>query len=279
MATIGTLLLWFGWYAFNATSTRTYGDMYTASRVFVTTTVSAATAGCVSTSLHQLRWKTVELGPLCNGILAGLVSISAPCGVVEPYGAAAIGAVGACVYQLASHVLILARIDEPLNASPVHLACGMWGVIAVGLFSTEGYSVGRAWGLFYGGGGTLLLNQLAGIASIAACSASISAAMFGILKATDLLRIPEEEEVQISASIYTRTFSMAGASVSSMDIDVEASKQKGSALIRANSVRNVPSVGKLLTRFSSIQLSEHSIGNRGSARKKRKAGAVAPSPV
>ena len=72
----------------------------------------------------------------CTGILAGLVSITAGCASVEPYGAAIIGSIGGLVYYTMSTVLKKCQIDDPLDASPVHFFCGIWGVVAVGLFAT-----------------------------------------------------------------------------------------------------------------------------------------------
>ena len=195
-AVVGTLILWFGWYAFNGASSGTYGDMYTSSRVCVTTTISAASAGCASPLICLWVHKKTEVGAIINGILAGLVAITAPCAVVEPYAAAVIGLVAAATYHAASTMLLRLHIDDPLDASPVHFFCGLWGLVAVGLFATEEYmSEGSGWGLLYGGNLALMGNQLAGAISITAWCSVLSGCMFAVLNVFDLLRLPLNQEM------------------------------------------------------------------------------------
>mmetsp|Transcript_28274 Transcript_28274/g.72706 ORF Transcript_28274/g.72706 Transcript_28274/m.72706 type:complete len:447 (+) Transcript_28274:359-1699(+) len=195
LAALGTFILWFGWYGFNPVSTLSYEGMYLASRVAVTTTLSAASGGVGTSIIHVLHKNQPDVGPALNGILAGLVSITAGCAVVEPYAAIIIGFIGAPVYYYASMLLKKLRIDDPLDASPVHFFSGMWGVFAVGLFATEDYLGGESWGAFYGGGGGQLGNQVAGLIGIAAWSCGTSGILFFAMKYAGVLRVPIEDEV------------------------------------------------------------------------------------
>ena len=129
-----------------------------AGRVVVTTTMSACVGGITCVTFERLRgitrmWNVQEM---CNGILAGLVSITASCATVMPWAAIIIGCIGGFVYRLASYWMLRRRIDDPLDAFAVHGACGCWGVVASAFFSTKNYAkaVGgfEEGGVFYGGG-------------------------------------------------------------------------------------------------------------------------------
>jgi len=209
LVALGTFILWFGWYGFNPVSTLAFEYMETAARVAVTTTLGAAAGGISALSIHYSLTKHLDVGPMCNGILAGLVSVTGNCVVVEPWAAAVIGAIGAAVYYGFSALIKKLKIDDPLDASAVHGACGAWGVIAAGLFAKQKYVLndygceGGAddYGAFYGGGGKQLGNQIAGVLAIIAWVGSTSAILFGSLKAAGVLRVPvEEEEVGLDTS-------------------------------------------------------------------------------
>lgn len=196
---LGTFILWVGWYGFNCGSTLGISpDGYSrdAARVAVTTTLSACAAASSSTVIVKAVEGQWDLGVLCNGILAGLVSITAGCSVTEPWAAIVIGLIGGCIVCLASYALKALRVDDPLDAFPVHGACGMWGVIAVGLFATEDYAYAQNghYGLFYGDSGELLGVQLVGILSILAWVGSTMSILFFTLNAVGLLRADPEEE-------------------------------------------------------------------------------------
>jgi len=134
---LGTFILWFGWYGFNCGSTL---GMATAERgmmgaqVAMNTTLSAATGGLVVFLIRFAATKKYDIGGFCNGILAGLVSITAGCGNVECGSAVCIGFCGGLIFSLASAVLKLCKVDDPVDAFAVHGACGAWGTIAAGLF-------------------------------------------------------------------------------------------------------------------------------------------------
>ena len=209
LVALGTFILWFGWYGFNPVSTLAFEYMETAARVAVTTTLGAAAGGVTALSIHYGFTKSLDVGPMCNGILAGLVAITGNCVVIEPWASALIGAIGAAIYYGFSALLRKLKIDDPLDASSVHGACGAWGVIAAGLFAKQKYVLndygaeGGAddYGALYGGGGKQLGNQIAGVLAIIAWVGFTSSVLFGVLKYAGMLRVPvEEEEVGLDTS-------------------------------------------------------------------------------
>jgi len=201
IAALGTFILWFGWYGFNPCSTLAFEYMDVAQKVAVTTTLSAAAGGAGVLALHCAVGNPPDVAPALNGILAGLVAITAPCPVVEPYGAAIIGFIAAPVYYGASFMLKKLQIDDPLDASPVHFFCGAWGVISVGFFATEfnvkfAYSGDATdWGVFYGAGPSQLGIQCLGVLAIGAWTCGTSAIMFYILNKLQILRVSHDDEI------------------------------------------------------------------------------------
>jgi Amt family ammonium transporter len=137
MIVLGTIILWFGWYGFNCGSTLTMNvdKGYVAGVVAVNTTIAPAFGGMVVTFIRRnqapYKWMTTET---CGGILAGLVSITAGCGNVHPWASVIIGSIGGGLYVLAADMLARFQIDDPVQAFPVHGACGMWGVFAAVFF-------------------------------------------------------------------------------------------------------------------------------------------------
>jgi len=196
LAMLGVFLLWFGWYGFNAGSTLSFtdGNDSLAALVAMNTSISAAAGGLTVLGLKHIlsRYQTdnivhYDVLSMGNGILAGLVAITAGCANVEPYGAFIIGLVGGLVYNLFSYVVKEFGVDDPLDAFAVHGATGMWGVVALGFFETTD-------GIFYGGSGKLLAWQVCGVVVITAWSAFWSSLLFLGLNAVDKLRISEEDE-------------------------------------------------------------------------------------
>jgi len=207
LAALGTFILWFGWYGFNPVSTLAFEYMGDAARVAVTTTLAAATGGCTTLAIHVALKNPPDVFPALNGILAGLVSITGPCPVVEPWAAAFIGFVGGFVYYGSSTLLKKLQIDDPLDAAPVHFFCGIWGVLSVGLFAEKSYTksvYGKdedSYGAFMGGGGKQLGNQIIGVLAIIGWVCFTCSIVFGSLKALKLLRVSaEDEEVGLDSS-------------------------------------------------------------------------------
>ena len=198
-AALGTFILWFGWYGFNCGSTlymTGFGTAGSAALVAVNTTLAPAAGGISAMFLRRfvLPPKSWNVTYVCGGILGGLVSITAGCGNIHPRGAILVGAIGGVVYCAASEALQAAKIDDPVEAFPVHGACGIWGVLAVPLFDINTFGAG---GDLYGPGislGASLFAQALGCVVIPVWTGIFSAIMFVIIKAAGLLRVDEEHE-------------------------------------------------------------------------------------
>ena len=201
---MGTFILWLGWYGFNPGSTLGIspgGYAQAAARVVVTTTLSAAMGGLTVILLEKLIGdKTWSVGAACNGILAGLVGITAGCSVVFPGFAMLIGFLSGFVYFGASKfVLYILKVDDPLDAFAVHGACGFWGVIAASLFAASEYDyrgpgAGATGGLLSSGKGGAFTAAICVLLAEIAWVGTLSAIMFFILKVVGLLRISAEME-------------------------------------------------------------------------------------
>ena len=208
LVVLGTFALWFGWYGFNPGSTLSMHDAKMgalAAQVAMNTTISAATGGISVFLLRYVIMHKYDVGALCNGILAGLVGITAGCGNMESGSAFATGLIAAFVYQGASMLLQKLKIDDPVDASPVHGFCGAWGLLAAGLFDWgkgfDHYHGWSGWDCMSSGirctkgiGGTAVGAQLIMILVIVLWSGSLSAMAFFALKKTGMLRISEEVE-------------------------------------------------------------------------------------
>ena len=165
--TLGTLILWFGWYGFNGVSTLYIANYAgVAAHTMVTTTIAAGTCCLATATLGKIVEGHVTPSNANNGVLAGLVSITAGCSTVAPEGAFLIGLIGAPIFYFSNKMLLKLKVDDVVSAVPVHGFCGIWGVIAAGLFATEEYYSAAYYsaraadcaGLFYGGGAMLGAN-------------------------------------------------------------------------------------------------------------------------
>jgi ammonium transporter, Amt family len=136
---LGTFILWFGWYGFNAGSTLGLGGNLAnvAGKVVVNTTLAGSIAGVVVTFVGRLHLGHYDISMGLNGVLAGLVSITASCQLVEPWHAIIIGTVAGLLLLLGSFLLQKLRIDDPCDAAVVHGICGTWGLWAVGIFCID----------------------------------------------------------------------------------------------------------------------------------------------
>ncbi|HEY7069928.1 MAG TPA: ammonium transporter [Acidimicrobiales bacterium] len=139
MASIGAVILWFGWYGFNPGSTLSAMDFEGIGRVAANTTLAAAAGGMAAVLFVYPRSKKWDLGMSLNGFLGGLVAITAPCYWVSPMGAVLIGAIAGVVVPLGVDLLEHLRIDDPIGAVPVHGLCGIWGTLSLGLFACGQY--------------------------------------------------------------------------------------------------------------------------------------------
>merc|ERR550537_26482 len=138
--------------------------------------------------------KTWSIGAVCNGILGGLVSITAGCATLMPWAAVLAGFIGGFVYFGASKcVLKICKVDDPLDAFAVHGACGFWGVLATGLLSHPAYAYASGKGAFYGGGDAIGISFVSLLAEIAWVG-TMSFLMFFPLKKMGVLRVSAEIE-------------------------------------------------------------------------------------
>lgn len=207
--TLGVLILWTGWYGFNGVSTVAINGLgQVAAKAMVTTTISAGTgaiATVFTTALYEKKENggmVIKLSSANNGVLAGLVSITAGCSTVDPYGAFIIGLLAAPVYVFASKLLKRLGIDDVVDAFPIHGVCGFYGVFMTGLFATKNnfasaYYADRAEkcaGVFYGGDGSMLAANITMLLAIIAWTGTCSTFVFGILYKLNLLRVSEEVE-------------------------------------------------------------------------------------
>jgi len=191
---IGVFILWLGWFGFNPGS-ELAADGYVMS-VAVNTLIAAAAGGAVSAMVVVMKTGKPDVGMVGNGVLGGLVGITAGCGAFNTFGSLITGAVagGLVVYS----VLFIEKkgIDDPVGAVSVHGTCGIWGVLAIGLFSRyDDAFLGRDdAGLFYGGGLDQLSVQAVMVVIIVAWTAITAGIAFQIIKKTTGLRVSPEEE-------------------------------------------------------------------------------------
>lgn len=190
---LGTFCLWFGWYGFNPGSTlamKSSSDAFTAGLVAMNTTLAPCVGGLVVFLLRAvvLPPRLLDVGGFCNGILAGLVAITAGCAYVKPWEAVIIGCLAGIIYQSASMLLKRLKIDDVVDAFPVHGAAGIWGVLALGLFGDEDEGIGGN-GLFYGG--DQLRTQVMAVILIFAWVGVLSALVFAPLRMLGMLRLSD----------------------------------------------------------------------------------------
>ena len=198
---LGVFILWLGWYGFNgaaATSLEQLGG------IFVTTTIAPAIATVTTMIFTWVKYGKPDVSMCLNASLAGLVAITAPCDTADALGACIIGIVSGLLVVFGVWLLDnVLHVDDPVGAVAVHMMNGIWGTVAVGLFSTStvpGYSVADAsgnvmTGLFYGGGLKLLGIQMIGMLATAAWTAVTITITFFVIKAVVGLRASEEEEI------------------------------------------------------------------------------------
>ena len=197
LAAVGAFILWFGWFGFNpGSSLGAVGNWELIGAVAVNTFLASA-AGGISTMVYtHFAYGKIDITMVINGVLAGLVSITAGCNVVSPVSAIIIGSVAGVLVDVAVLIIDKQMIDDPVGAVAVHGINGLFGTLAVGLFATEG-------GLFFGGGSSLFITQLIGVVVISLFSFTLTFVIMTILKKTIGIRIREEEE---DAGIDLSTF-------------------------------------------------------------------------
>jgi len=192
LGALGVFILWFCWFGFNGGSTvamTEQSDVISASSIFVTTNLAAATAAVFTMFITWIRYKKPDVSMTLNGALAGLVAITAGCDAVSPFGAFCIGIVAAFVIVFGiEFVDKVLKVDDPVGAIGVHGLAGATGTILTGIFSLEE-------GLAYGHGASFLGVQCLGVVSVAAWVAVTMCIIFTVIKKTIGLRVSTAEEI------------------------------------------------------------------------------------
>ncbi len=181
LATLGTFILWLGWFGFNGGSQAAMGsiaDIDAIGTIYINTNLAAAAGVVTAMLLTQLLYKKVDLTMVLNGALAGLVAITAAPLTPSPGMALVIGAIGSILALFAVTVFDKLKIDDVVGALPVHLVAGIWGTLAVPLTDS----------------GASFVSQLTGVVSIGAFVVGVSSIVWLILKYTVGIRVSEEEE-------------------------------------------------------------------------------------
>ena len=182
LATAGVLILWLGWFGFNGGSVLS-ADPTLTSLTLVTTCLAAAAGGVLSAIVSTILYKNLDLTMFLNGILGGLVGITAGADQMSPTDAIAIGAIAGVIIVFAVSLIDKIKLDDPVGAIAVHLFCGIWGTLAVGIFGNLA-SMDQ------------FISQLIGVGSYAVFCLVTSFVIIYVLKITMGIRVSEEEELE-----------------------------------------------------------------------------------
>jgi len=182
LATAGVIILWLGWFGFNGGSVLS-ADPGLTSLTLVTTCLAAAAGGVVAALVSFAKFKNLDLTMFLNGILGGLVGITAGADQMSPTDAILIGAIAGVIIVFAVSLIDRLKLDDPVGAIAVHLVCGIWGTLAVGIFGNLA-------------SGAQLFSQLIGVASYAAICIVSSFLIIFIMKKTVGIRVSEREELE-----------------------------------------------------------------------------------
>ena len=193
LGALGAFILWFGWYGFNGAAATSTSELAT---IFLNTTIAPAVATCVTMVFTWIKNGKPDVSMCINACLAGLVGVTAGCAAFDAIGSTVVGIVsGFLVVFVVEFLDLKLHIDDPVGAVGVHMANGIWGTIAVGLFANPNAPAGLN-GLFYTGDFTQLGIQLLGFVSVAVYTAVMMTACFTVIKKTVGLRVSREEEIK-----------------------------------------------------------------------------------
>jgi Amt family ammonium transporter len=197
LAVIGLFVLWLGWFGFNPGSTMSFQNPSDVVHILMTTNTSAMAATLMATAVSWLYLSKPDLGMTINGCLAGLVGITGSCAYVSIEISLLIGALSGALVVFLVLFFDRAGVDDPVGATSVHLGCGVFGTLCVGLFAQEGVtSLSVRNGLFFGGGLSLLGSQIVGILAVGAFVFLASGLVWLVLKHTIGIRVTPEEELR-----------------------------------------------------------------------------------
>lgn len=196
LAVIGLFVLWLGWFGFNPGSTMSFQNPADVVYILVTTNTSAIAAVLTSTITSWLYLGKPDLGMTINGCLAGLVGITGGCAYVSVGSSLIIGALAGILVVFAVVFFDKIKVDDPVGATSVHLCCGIFGTLCIGLFAQEGVtSLSTRNGLFYGGGIGLLGTQFVGILAVGIFGFVSTSLVWYVLKKIIGIRVSKEEEL------------------------------------------------------------------------------------
>ena len=191
LAALGVFILWVGWFGFNPGSTLGLSNPDLVANIFVTTNGAAAAGGIATLATTWLRYGKPTFSMTLNGVLAGLVAITAGCDVVTPGGAIIIGLIAGVLVVFAVEFFDkIIKIDDPVGAISVHGVCGAFGTLMVGFFSNNPDSLG----ILYGGNAQVLLSQLIGVVTVGGWAILCAVILFSLLKYTIGIRVTAKEE-------------------------------------------------------------------------------------
>jgi len=197
LAVIGLFILWLGWFGFNPGSTMSFQNPEDVVHIMIATNTAAIAAVLTATATSWLYIGKPDLGMTINGCLAGLVGITGSCAYVSVTSSLIIGAIAGVIVVFSVLFFDLIKVDDPVGATSVHLVCGVFGTLCVGLFAQEGVtSISAVNGLFFGGGLSLLGAEFLGIIAVGIFVFASSSLVWVVLKKTMGIRVSLEEEIQ-----------------------------------------------------------------------------------
>ena len=182
LAAAGVLILWLGWFGFNGGSVLS-ADPELTSLTLVTTCLAAAAGGISSSFVSNLMYKNYDLTMFMNGVLGGLVGITAGADQMSPFDSILIGIISGIIIVFGIALIDKLKLDDPVGAIAVHLICGIWGTLAVGIFGSMA-------------GVEQIVIQLIGVLVVGGFSVTSSFIIFFIIKKTIGLRVEKEEEIK-----------------------------------------------------------------------------------
>jgi len=197
LAVIGLFILWLGWFGFNPGSTMSFQNPGDVVHIVMTTNTAAIAAVLTATATSWIFIGKPDLGMTVNGCLAGLVGITGSCAYVSVASSLIIGALAGVIVVFSILFFDRIKVDDPVGAASVHLVCGVFGTLCVGLFAQEGVtSLSTVNGLFFGGGLSLLGVEILGVIAVGAFVFISSTLVWVLIKQTIGIRVSLEEEIK-----------------------------------------------------------------------------------
>ncbi|GAM20934.1 hypothetical protein SAMD00019534_041090, partial [Acytostelium subglobosum LB1] len=192
LTSLGAMILWYSWYGYTSGASIGMASTMSISRVSIVATLSGATGLLTVLAIGRVFTGQYDLVRGINGLVVGLVSSTAGCAYIEPWAGIIVGFVGAVIYYVSSWILLnWAKIDDPVDATSVHLFGGAWSVISLAFFASHG----KANGIFYGGGIGLLWVQLVGVAMATMWAICVSTVFFLVMKYMNWFRVDVDTEL------------------------------------------------------------------------------------